>query len=55
MLIGQGVPHAKPHKPTKAEASFWREKLDEFGKIAAAGFTVAECLAKIRSGEVKLA
>ena len=54
LLIGQGVPHAKPYTPSAAEARLWKERLYTYGQHAANGYFVADCLELIRSGKLKL-
>ena len=54
LLIGQGVPHAKPYTPSAAEARLWKERLYIYGQHAANGYFVADCLELIRSGKLKL-
>ena len=53
MLLGQGVPHGKPHAATAAEQKFWGDKCQMWAAEARRGLDVKECLAIIRSGRVK--
>ena len=48
MLLGQKVPHQKPHKPHPRELGIWRARCGEFADAARAGFTVREALDLIR-------
>ena len=48
MLIGQKVPHQKPHTPHPRELGIWRACCGEFATAARQGFTVREALDLIR-------
>ena len=48
MLLGQKVPHQKPHKTHPRELGIWQARCGEFAAAAAQGFTVREALDLIR-------
>ncbi len=53
MLLGQKVPHAKPHTPHPRELAIWRASCAGFAAEAAKGFTVREALDIIRRPDWK--
>jgi tryptophan halogenase len=53
MMLGQNVPHAKPHAASPAEQKLWRDKCQMWAAEAKRGLDVKECLAVIRSGRIK--
>jgi tryptophan halogenase len=48
MLLGQEVPHARPHSATTAELLVWQQHVTKCRGIAARGFTAEELNALIR-------
>jgi tryptophan halogenase len=48
LLIGQRVPHGKPHRPADAERDAWEKRRMQFEAIAQQAMTVRECLGVIR-------
>lgn len=50
MLVGQDVPHGKPHQPTANEEKFWRNRLALWAAEAERGLDVKQCLNAIRKG-----
>jgi tryptophan halogenase len=50
MLVGQDVPHGKPHQPTASEDKFWRNRLALWAAEAERGLDVKQCLNAIRKG-----
>ncbi|MCC6233859.1 MAG: tryptophan 7-halogenase [Verrucomicrobiales bacterium] len=48
LLVGQLVPHQKPHHPSPAEASAWNKRLRTWSADAERGLTVRQCLDSIR-------
>jgi tryptophan halogenase len=55
LLIGQAVPHQKPHTVSPAELEFLHRHRQRLAHEAARGMTVAESLQAIRSPDVKWA
>lgn len=53
MLVGQGVPHAKPYTPTPAELEFWNRRCRGLAEEARQGMGVKEALQAIRSPNIK--
>ncbi|HEX8912659.1 MAG TPA: tryptophan halogenase family protein, partial [Humisphaera sp.] len=49
LLLGQGVPHSRAYGPTPAEREAWGTIRRAVGAKAAAGLTVEEALARVRS------
>lgn len=49
LLLGQGVPHAKPYDPPPAERDTWNRYRASLDARAADGLTVEECLAFLRA------
>jgi tryptophan 7-halogenase len=50
LLIGQGVPHKKPYRPSEAEAKAWQNRCAGWMAEARRGFDVKQCLAEVRRG-----
>jgi tryptophan halogenase len=50
LLLGQEVPHARPHSASTAELLIWQRHVAQCRAIAAQGFTAAELNAAIRKG-----
>lgn len=50
LLVGQDVPHGKPHQPTGNEDRFWRGRLAAWASEAERGLDVKQCLNAIRKG-----
>lgn len=48
MLIGQGVPHAKPYTPTAQEEKIWRERCNTWALEARRSMDVKQALEAIR-------
>jgi tryptophan halogenase len=48
MLVGQKVPHAKPHQPSPAELKRWREHLKDVETAAKRAFGAPQALEVIR-------
>ena len=48
LLVGQRVPHGRPHQPTAAEQAQWIGRADAFSRSAQQGYTVAQGLQIIR-------
>lgn len=53
VLLGQDVPHAKPHSASEAERRLWRDRCAAWGAEAARGLGVVECLAAVRKSGAK--
>lgn len=53
MLLGQAVPHGKPHVPTAAEQKAWRDRCAGWAAEASRGLDVKQCLAAIRRSGVR--
>jgi tryptophan halogenase len=53
LLIGQNVPHAKPHAPLPAEQKTWNERCRTWATEAQRALDVKECLAAIRKPGLK--
>lgn len=53
LLVGQGVPHAKPYIPTPREAEYWAKRNEALANEARAGMTVVEALKAIRQPNLK--
>jgi tryptophan halogenase len=53
MLVGQRVPHAKPHVPSAADLGRWHAYQRKLEAQAKQGIGVAECLEFIRSRGVR--
>lgn len=53
LLIGQNVPHGKPHTPLPAETKVWQGKCAAWTAEAKRGFDVKQCLAAVRGGAPK--
>ena len=49
MLVGQRVPHRKPHRSTPQELRTWQALREQHRHLALQGFTVAEALAAVRA------
>jgi tryptophan halogenase len=49
LLIGQRVPHRKPHRPSPGELQQWERYRARNASVAQHGYSVAETLAMIRS------
>lgn len=50
LLVGQGVPHAKPYQPSPTEQRIWETKLSLWAQEADRGLDVKQCLSAIRRG-----
>jgi len=50
MLLGQNVPHGKPHRASVAEETIWRGHYEQWGRDARGGLDVVECLRLLRRG-----
>jgi tryptophan halogenase len=48
LLVGQNVPHARPHTASPAEHAVWRHRVAECRSVAAQGFTPEQLNARIR-------
>ncbi len=55
MLVGQGVPHAKPFKPSGKEAESWRSRCYTWATDARRALDVKQCLEAIRRPGMKWA
>src|SRR5678815_1193482 len=53
LLVGQKVPHQKPHQPTAQELELWQRQSRELGAAAERGLTVREGLDLIRRPEAQ--
>jgi len=53
LLIGQKVPHQKPHQPTARELEVWQKQSRELGAAAERGLTVREGLDLLRRPDVQ--
>lgn len=49
MLLGNGVPHQHPYRPTPSDRAVWNQHRQQLIQIARSGFDVAEALAWFRS------
>ena len=50
LLLGQDVPHARPHSPSESERLIWQRHVAECRSIASRGFSAAELTTAIREG-----
>lgn len=48
MLVGQQVPHEKPHQPTASELKAWNDRRKQWEAVAQQGLNVKQCLQAIR-------
>jgi tryptophan 7-halogenase len=48
LLVGQNVPHARPHTPSAEEHAAWRHRVAECRSVAAQGFAPEDLNARIR-------
>lgn len=55
LLLGQAVPHDKPHTPSAAEERTWAKYRQAWTREASRGLTVRQCLDAIRSPRMKWA
>ena len=55
LLVGQGVPHHKPHDPPESERAVWRQYCLKLAAEAQRGMGVKEALEAIRSPNLKWA
>lgn len=53
MLVGQNVPHKKPHTPSPAEAKAWQNRCAAWRAEARRGFDVKQCLQAVRQSAPK--
>ena len=53
LLVGQDVPHAKPYKPTPAEAKLWRDRCMTWAHEARRGMDVNQSLEALRKPGMK--
>ncbi len=49
LLVGQSVPHGKPHVPSEPERKYWNDQCAAWGRDAARGLDVRQCLAAVRA------
>jgi tryptophan halogenase len=48
LLVGQQVPHEKPHSPSPSELALWKSRRTGWEQMAQAGLNVRQCLDMIR-------
>jgi hypothetical protein len=48
LLLGQCVPHDKPHTPTEAERLLWNKRCQTWELEARRGLDIKQCLEAIR-------
>ena len=53
MLIGQGVPHAKPYSPSAAEAKLWNDRCNTWALEARRALDVKQSLEALRKHGMK--
>jgi tryptophan halogenase len=53
LLIGQGVPHDKPHTPSTGEQKIWRDRCNTWAMEARRAMDVKQCLEAIRKPGMK--